>query len=216
MHHIPEACRVHTNPPRRLPADRGGRTATSCGPDRVDASRRAAGREGPPDPGVGRRHLRWSATLAALLSFAPGCTDRPETERRLVPFLNENGRISYYFEDEIPETAPPPGPVAARQPQYFAVSGRGDDQAYREMVEYRRKQQDRMSQELQERLSAQSQQDGMLRYQRELARLEQQASRERDSQQFHQRREQEARDQAAWRQQQLDEQSRWLKQQQRP
>jgi hypothetical protein len=156
-------------------------------------------------------------TLAAVLSFMPGCTDSPPTERRLVPFLNERGLISYQYEDEIPEPTPPPAAVvAARRAQFFGGGGRGDDQAYREMIEYRRRQQERMDREQQERLSAQAQTSGMLGYQRELGRLQQRAIQERDSEDFHRRREQVARGHEEWMKQQLEEQARWLRLQQHP
>jgi hypothetical protein len=156
-----------------------------------------------------------SAALMAMLAIIPGCKDRHDSEGRLVPYLDANGRLSYYYEGEFPDTSPIPVPVPVSPPQYVVASGRGDDEAYREMIAYRRNQQEQIERDRQERQYQQSLEDAASRHQRERARLEQHAQWERDNDGFLQRREQRDREAAARTQQMIDDQTRWLRMQPR-
>lgn len=160
--------------------------------------------------------LRLPMTIAVLLAFAPGCEDRPEAGRKLVPVMAESGRITYRFEDEMTE----PDPAEATSsgytpaPRFVTDDRRANDQLRREIEERRRNQVDQIRQNLANRVEQQAALDALnaqRRQQREQSRLEQQALRDRQSDLFarsRQANEQAARDQAARDERWLEAQSR--------
>src|SRR4051812_28915460 len=86
--------------------------------------------------------IRWSATLLALLTVTPGCTDSPGDGRKLVPVMTDRGIITYRYEDEMAEqlakAQTSSGFDPTRPPQLVATNRRGDEQILQEIRDHRR------------------------------------------------------------------------------